>query len=343
MNTAPFKRTKPPANNIRTALAILTSFLCGVALTSELYLLLSGNSNPCPSLWGPAPPKAAGNIAGDETDEKSELKGDASVKKTDKSSEITRKLIVPDRCDTPTRGHFDKIYSGAIWGAKLRNVSDFYSEAAWPQKDSRKNSASGPGSNLGHSTETSLKIVKKAIAKYHVKSMIDIPCGDANWIFDSFVTDSLPLYLGLDVTSAVIEVNKQRYAHHINKIFEFWDATTCTLPKFQMGLDGMPTSFDLVHVRDVIQHMTLAQGVNFFCNVFNSGARVLITTTYPHSTNKNITEGDFYLNNLSLEPFSFPDGFCEPTHPQTDSDVTCVYDLTESWVNVFASTKCKHD
>jgi hypothetical protein len=201
-------------------------------------------------------------------------------------------------------------------------------------------SSSGSGSDLGISTQNSLRVIKETIDKFNITSMIDIPCGDVNWIFESFVTDSLPLYLGLDVTNALIELNKHRFAHHKNKIFAFWDATACTLPQHKLSNDPRP--FDLVHVRDVIQHMGLDLGVRFFCNVFKSGARVLIATTFPNSENKEIEEGSYYQNNLSKEPFSFADAVsCTPTHPEIEPDHTCVYDLSEPWVHQFMLNKCK--
>eukprot|EP00970_Alexandrium_tamarense_P010694 scaffold2196_cov183-Alexandrium_tamarense.AAC.5 len=250
--------------------------------------------------------------------------------------------LVPSTCDSPSRGHFDEIYLKGVWGKSTRSASDFYSDAAWPTKAMRASSASGPGSNLGYATETSLKIIKDAIAKYHVQSMIDVPCGDVNWVFDSLETDTLPIYLGLDVTSAVIDVNNVRFHHHNNKFFSFWDATECVLPKFKNGTAVELSSFELVHVRDVIQHLTLVQGVKYFCNVFKSGARVLITTTYPTGQkNTNIEEGSWYKNNLLLEPFLFPaTDSCTPTHPNHEADDTCVYDLTEPWVQEFISYKC---
>ena len=79
-----------------------------------------------------------------------------------------------------------------------------------------------------------------------------VPCGDANWIFDSFVTDALPFFLGLDITGSVIRLNEKRFAHHKNKQFHFWDATTCTLPRYLDESSDVEQSFDLVHVRDVI-------------------------------------------------------------------------------------------
>jgi hypothetical protein len=83
--------------------------------------------------------------------------------------------------------------------------------------------------------------------------------GDANWILDSYVTDTLPLYIGLDIVSAVIKVNQQRFSHHNNKRFMFWDATLFDFPKFynhSLG-NNQVQSVDMIHVRDAIQHLTL--------------------------------------------------------------------------------------
>lgn len=278
----------------------------------------------------------------------SEKKIETSATQSDQNtisvSPTTPKLI-PNQCDAQARNQkFENIYLNGRWGSKLLSPSDFYGDAHWPPSPVRRMSASGGGSELGHASETSLKIIKDVIAKYNVTSMVDIPCGDANWIFDSFETDSLPLYVGLDIVRPVIEVNKQRFAHHKNKQFLFWDAISCTLPKFQNGTrvdEHQP--FDLVHVRDVIQHMNPRQGVQYFCNVFKSEAKILITTTFPGGFNRpNVREGGAYKNDLEAEPFSFPkSGSCTPTHPGHESDNTCVYDLSEAWVKEFIANKCK--
>jgi hypothetical protein len=267
----------------------------------------------------------------------------APLRKGPRSIQLTN-----EKCESPLRGHFDKIYRDNIWGMHVRDPSAYYSDSQWPIPELRKKSASGAGSDLGNATQTSLKIIKETIVEYEVTSMIDVPCGDANWMFESFITDHLPLYIGLDVVSAVIDQNKRRFEHHVNKHFHFWDATLCPFPKFYnytvvANKDPPAESVELIHVRDVIQHLTLKQGVAFFCNVFKSGARVLITTTFPdQSRNRDIGEGKFYPNNLSLEPFSFPQGKkCVPTHPGIESDYTCVYNLTDAtWVQDFVDSKC---
>jgi len=196
---------------------------------------------------------------------------------------------------------------------------------------------------LGPVTETSLRILKEAILLHGVRSVVDMPCGDVNWIFDSYVTDTLPLYVGLDIVNAVITSNNKRYSHHDNKHFFFWDATHCGVPRFFNVTTSTEQPFDLIHVRDVIQHMSLSQGMTYFCGIFRSGAKLLVTTTYPKvSTNKKISEGGYYQNNLELEPFSFPISTdCTPTHPAHEADSTCVYDLTLPWVGEFVANKCE--
>lgn len=249
--------------------------------------------------------------------------------------------LLPNQCSSPSRGQFDNIYKSGIWGPRMKPPQDFYGDARWPPKLERKKSASGGGSELGEATQTSLSLLKSVITTFNVSAMLDIPCGDVNWIFDSFETDAIPLYVGLDIVQPVIAVNQMRFAHHNNKLFSYWDATECALPRFKNGTKDLPQAFDLVHVRDVIQHMPQKHGVKFFCNVFRSGAKRLLTTSFSDSDNRSIREGGFYKNNLSVEPFSFPPAeFCSPSHPTIEGDDTCLYDLTLPWIQTFISEKC---
>lgn len=239
--------------------------------------------------------------------------------------------LSPERCDSAMRGmEFDLIYSRGVWskGKSLRMPADFYSDARWPPRDELRASSSGPGSDRGAATVSSLAILKETILKFGVKSMIDVSCGDANWIFDSYLTDALPVYIGLDISFGVVQVNRMRFGHHSNKHFHVWDATECPLPKFFNGMSDSGgaalQSVDLVHVRDVIQHMTLDMGMRYMCNVLRSGARVLVTTTFDTGVNRDVREGGFYEANLRMEPFSFPEAEkCVPTHPQHEKDSTC--------------------
>lgn len=252
-----------------------------------------------------------------------------------------RAILIPDTCQTsPTMQKFDEIYAQRTWRKEsaLLEKEDFYSNGQWPPRERR--SASGPGSDLGKATTTSLQILRTAITQYEVSTMIDLPCGDANWIFDSWETDSLELYIGLDVVRAIVDRNAERLQHHSNKIFRLWDGTTCPLPKFQVGSTGPVRAADLVHSRDVLQHLSKQQGLAFLCGVFTSGARVFVSTSFPDGSNGgDIEAGAFVHMNLHAAPYNLPRGTCQGTHPDHESDETCVYDLTQPWVKKWIAQK----
>jgi hypothetical protein len=239
---------------------------------------------------------------------------------------------------------FDHIYTDKMFWSNvhLRQPDEFYGNANWPSLRNPKLS-SGEVSNLGISTKNSLRLIKDAIRR-----LVDIPCGDLNWMMDSYITDSLPFYLSLDIVNDVIDINQKRFAHHKNKLFQFWDAAECEIPKFINHDDTnqeepvLTTTFDLVHVRDVVQHLPLDKGVALFCNIFKSGAKYLMTTTYPSVTsNDSIEPGMWYKNNIKLPPFSFlHEETCTPKHAALEYDHTCVYDLRQPWVQDFISQKC---
>jgi hypothetical protein len=247
--------------------------------------------------------------------------------------------LFPDSCPSATISAFDKIYKTGMWWGKIQPLTAFYSNATLPSV--RRKSASGKGSDLGIATSTSLRIIQKVIRDHNVTSMIDIPCGDANWIFDARETDSLKLYIGLDIVRAVIDVNKQRFAHHSNKIFRVWDGSICPLPRYVLGGKHDDRSVDLVHSRDVLQHLPLDQAVQFICNVFLSGARFFVTTTFPNGGNNNISGGDYYRNDLFSHPFNLmrEGAACTPTHPRVEPDDTCVFDLTQPWIATWIKSK----
>jgi len=161
-------------------------------------------------------------------------------------------------------------------------------------------------------------------------SLLDIPCGDANWQFESWELDSLPVYVGADVVTDVIDLNKRKFSFHSNKLFTLWDIANCQLPMFQFVGTAHTRAFDLVHVRDLIQHLPLVKGVQVTNNIRNSGITYLIATTWPEGKNTEIVEGDFFKSNLAVAPFMMPPPLkCISTHPDHEADMTCLYKLQD--------------
>lgn len=283
-----------------------------------------------------------------------------------KTPQTQQERLVPNICQavastssTNASKEFNHIYENGGWAdekngekrsmRKQMNFTAFYDNAHWPPV--LRHSASGHGSDLGYATEVSLRTITETMAAYEkagskIESMIDIPCGDVNWIFDSHWTDMIPLYLGLDVAEFPIQQNTLRFAHHRNKEFRVWDGIECPLPKYHE--DGATTlrSFDLVHTRDVLQHLPLADGMRLVCHILESGAKLFVTTHFPQvKSNLNVRVGEMFSNNLYKEPFNFPEGAakaCYLTHPKLEMDETCVFELeNQEWVTDFVKNKCQ--
>jgi len=111
---------------------------------------------------------------------------------------------------------FSSIYSKNIWGG-----------------------GSGSGSKLSYDNKAYLKSIEDIIEEYKIESILDIGCGD--WeIMRHLSFDGE--YLGIDIVKSVIEENKVKYPE-IN--FQHKDI-----------MNGLNESYDLIIIKDVIQHHT---------------------------------------------------------------------------------------
>ncbi len=152
-------------------------------------------------------------------------------------------------------------------------------------------SVSGPGSTL-EATRLLREALPDLLARYEIKSLLDVPCGDAYWI-----TRVLPeriIYTGGDIVPALIE--KARADKGNFGTFAVMDLVTDDLPKA-----------DLVMVRDCFIHMPHAMIKQAIANIKRSGARYLLTTTYPgQADNIDIEIGGFRPVDLQRAPFDLP-------------------------------------
>ena len=72
---------------------------------------------------------------------------------------------------------------------------------------------------------------------------------------------------------------------------------------------GIPDK-SLIIIKEVIQHLSLDSGLNMLSNIKKSGIKYIAITNHDKikfniSKNPNIKDGDFYPNNIFLEPFNF--------------------------------------
>lgn len=155
--------------------------------------------------------------------------------------------------------------------------SDIYKRNSWNGVES----LSGPGSG-----PTATKHVAPAIlalvAELGITSVLDVACGDGYWMPD------LPGYVGIDVAPEAIAKAQRRHRDR------------------RYVVAGAPPllAFDLVIVRDAIQHLSFADGLALLATIRETGSRWLLASTYLDVPNVDIATGDFYSPNLEAEPFS---------------------------------------
>jgi hypothetical protein len=156
--------------------------------------------------------------------------------------------------------------------------TDIYKNNDWKSEES----VSGQGSTLD-ATECVRRELPRLFAKFHVKSLLDIPCGDCNWIMPAI--KNLDLYLGADIVDELIEENRKRFP---DEHFAVLDITKDQLPKV-----------DMILVRDLFGHFSDADLNAAIKNVKASGAKYLLATTFPSMFNTvQIKTGQWRALNL---------------------------------------------
>jgi SAM-dependent methyltransferase len=161
--------------------------------------------------------------------------------------------------------------------------TDIYENNLWTSSES----LSGIGSELKN-TELIRNELPYLFQKFDIKSMLDIPCGDWNWM--KKVDLSSVSYIGADIVEKLIISNKQSYP---NIDFRTLDLTTDELPKV-----------DLVFVRDCLGHLTNENVHKAIANIRNSGSKYLLATSFTRwNMNPDIQDGGWKCINLMIEPF----------------------------------------
>ena len=71
-------------------------------------------------------------------------------------------------------------------------------------------SLSGPGSQLKYTVNV-LSIFKNIIEANNISSILDLPCGDLNWMSDFIIDNPHLSYLGCDIVDDLIQKNSTKY------------------------------------------------------------------------------------------------------------------------------------
>jgi hypothetical protein len=176
-------------------------------------------------------------------------------------------------------------------------------KASWTQYLDRfeahgSESYSGWGSNLAF-TAPIREWLPRIIKRYGIKTMLDAPCGDLNWL--QHVDLGHPAYIGWDVEPFIVERNRERFPQHTFHRVNLLEVKS--VPKV-----------DLILCRDFFIHLP-NEYITLVLNKFrDSGSHYLATTTYPGISNDHecpLEGGEdgllgYYCHpvNLEAEPFN---------------------------------------
>lgn len=177
---------------------------------------------------------------------------------------------------------------------KTKKFQLIYQKNLWNNCESK----SGSGSTL-YATRSIRHSIDKIIEQYDIKSIVDIPCGDFNWMSD--VIERNPVsYIGCDIVRDIIDENLTKYsAKFVTKDVNFKVLDICA--------ERLPKA-DLLIVRDLLFHLSFADIKAAEVQIANSGCKYLLTSSHDVGSdfkNKDILSGDFRPIDITKKPFNF--------------------------------------
>lgn len=147
------------------------------------------------------------------------------------------------KSDALLTDRFGQVYENNLWG------------------DSE--SVSGEGSRRGAPpVSEAIEVLDRTIRDYRIRSMLDLPCGDFNWMPFVLGIHRKLKYRGFDIVPQLVERNRRRYPSHR---FDVLDATS-----------NVPPRADLIFSKDMINHLTFVDAAKVLKNFKRSRSTYLL-------------------------------------------------------------------
>lgn len=185
------------------------------------------------------------------------------------------------------------------------NSHNFYKDKI---KDLGIDSYSGRGSCI-YTTEDVRKHLPIILEQFKIKSIVDAPCGDWNWM--KLIELSGIKYKGYDIVDEVLDNNIKTYRKE--DVNFFWK---------DLLSEDFDDKVDLIICRDFLFHISNESVLNMLEKFKKSGSKYLLSTSFEKTTvNTDINTSDndngFRAINLMKDPFNIKNhvySFLE-THP----------------------------
>ena len=178
------------------------------------------------------------------------------------------------------------------FGLDTKSLSDRFSQIYSRNIFGGKESLSGEGSSLEQTAEIRREL-PKLVSELGVRSILDAPCGDWNWLKSA--PFEVEQYIGVDIVKELIEKNQHLFGNNSTSF-------TC----LNLAEDLLPRA-DLIFCRDCLVHLSYNDIHKVLTNFKNSGSKYLLTTTFANrDQNSDLGDDIWRTLNLELPPFNFP-------------------------------------
>ena len=188
-------------------------------------------------------------------------------------------------------------------------------------------SRSGNGSDL-----TQTKVLRESLPvllkSFNVKSILDLPCGDFNWMRKLDLNEIQ--YTGGDVVESMVQGLNFNYQSSTRK-FQVIDIVR-----------QAPDKYDAIFCRDLFVHLSDKDILRALRNIKSSGSTYLFTTTFTRlSANKKLPmlkRGVKWRTiNLELPPWNFP----KPLHILNENCTEMNSEYKDKSIGVWEVSKIK--
>jgi hypothetical protein len=200
-----------------------------------------------------------------------------------RAASFLRKATRAGRPITPAAGQFAEVVCSEL--SLAERFQRMYELNLWGEHGSR--------SGLGSSRRSTARVraqLPGLLRSLGVRRLLDVPCGDFHWM-RRVDLDGID-YTGADIVSSLVAELRVRYERP-GRRFIHVDLTIGPLPPA-----------DAVLCRDCLVHLSYANIARCFDAIQASGARYLLTTTFPaHDDNTDVRDGEWRPLNLARPPF----------------------------------------
>ena len=165
-------------------------------------------------------------------------------------------------------GKFTNIYDKKIWGG-----------------------GSGTGSKMSGAQKKYIGMLEEVMDKYDIKVICDMGCGD--WEFSKYINFGKRKYYGVDCVKSVVDENIKLYS-----------TPDVKFAHKELGDDWIPKKYDLIILKDVIQHWTDEDILKYMELLLEHNKYVLCTNGFKfrRDPSKNANECRDINNRYSYHP-----------------------------------------